>query len=94
MRALLALLATLALAQCASAPKNQAEQAAAPTGYVIIGVAESAANTQLEYLMLWRKVDPVTGEFAPLGGHTSFEAHTNDNGSLRVRGVPGECDHL
>jgi hypothetical protein len=49
---------------------------------------------QPEYLMLWRKVDPVTGGFAPHNGHTSFEAHTNDNGSLRVRGVPGEFEHF
>ena len=96
MRRLLALTATLALAQCASAPKDQpaTEPAAAPTGYLVIGVAESAANTQPEYLMLWRKVDPVTGGFAALNGHTSFEAHTNDNGSLRVRGVPGEFEHF
>ncbi|MFT3727182.1 MAG: hypothetical protein QM759_05100 [Terricaulis sp.] len=91
MRRLLALVVTLALAQCAH---KEAEPVATPTGYVVIGVAESAANTQPEYLMLWRKIDPVTGGFAPLNGHTSFEAHTNDNGSLRVRGVPGEFEHF
>jgi hypothetical protein len=93
MRRLLALVATLALAQCAHKEAAQ-EQIATPTGYVVIGVAESAANTQPEYLMLWRKVDPVTGGFAPLNGHTSFEARTNDGASLRVRGVPGEFEHF
>lgn len=97
MRALWVLLAALVLAQCSSAPRERPHPPAAfagPTGYVVIGVAESAANTQPEYLMLWRKVDPVTGAFAPLSGYNSFEAHTNDNGSLRVRGVPGEFEHF
>lgn len=95
MRTLLAVLSTLVLAQCASRPSAPPPEAhPVATGYVVIGVAESASNTQPEYLMLWRKVDPATGQFTPLSGRTSFEAHTNDGGSLRLRGVPGEFEHF
>jgi hypothetical protein len=94
MRALLVLLATLVLAQCASAQKEtRPAPEPTPVGYVLIGVAESAANTPPEYVMLWRKVDPVTGAFAPLGGRTAMEVHTNDGNSVRVHGIPGEFEH-
>jgi hypothetical protein len=94
MRTLTAILGTLALAGCATTPQqdNRFQVGAEPEGLVMIGVAENAAHTQPEYFMLWRKVDPVTGEFAAINGHTAFEAHTNDNNSTRVRGIPGEFE--
>jgi|GEM_PF-1475240 len=93
MRTLGAIFGTLALAGCVTQQHdNRFQVGAAPDGLVMIGVADNAAHTQPEYFMLWRKVDAATGAFAPLNGRTSFEAHTNDNNSVRLRGVPGEFE--
>jgi len=94
MRALYALVGMLALAACVTDQKDTRFQLGAePEAFVMFGVAESASNTPPEYFMLWRKVDPVTGAFAPLNGHTAIEVHTNDNNSVRVHGIPGEFEY-
>ena len=94
MRALLALMAVAAMGGCVTPEKDPRFQLGQePEGFVMIGVAESAANTSPDYIMLWRKIDPVTDGFAPVGGHTVFEVHTNDGGSIRVRGIPGEFEY-
>jgi hypothetical protein len=94
MRALLALMAAAVLGSCVTPQKDPRFQLGQePTGFVMIGVAESAANTSPDYIMLWRKIDPVTDGFAQVDGHTVFEVRTNDNGSIRVRGIPGEFEY-
>jgi hypothetical protein len=94
MRRLLALLATLALAQCASkAPQDTRFQVGSNAqGLAIIGLAEAAANTTPVYTMLWRRIDPATGNFLPHGDGAIFETRTNDGGSIRIRGIPGEFE--
>jgi hypothetical protein len=92
MRTLFALLATLALAQCATPQDKRFQVGANPQAFVYIGVAEAQANTAPSYIMLWRRIDPTTGQFLPVAGDTTFEVHTNDGSSLRVPGTPGEFE--
>jgi hypothetical protein len=91
MRFLFAILATLALVQCASSETEGDDRfrvGQSPRAYVIINVAEAAENTSASYDMLWRRVEG--GQFAPLGDGRSFRAETNEGGTIRIRGIPGE----
>jgi hypothetical protein len=94
MRRFFAILATLALAQCAGGAQQDSRfhVGANAQGLVIIGLAEAAANTSPVYTMLWRRLDPATGAFLPHGDATIFETHTNDDRSIRIRGIPGEFE--
>lgn len=88
MRFLFVILAALALAQCASGEDNRFRVGQSPRAYVIINVAEAAENTSATYDMLWRRVEG--GQFAPLGDGRSFQAESNERGTIRIRGIPGE----
>lgn len=92
MRHFLAILATLALAQCASHEDERFRVGESPRAYVIIGVAESAANTAESYRMLWRRLDEGGRFIADYNGRNSFEPHTNSRSSLRIHGIPGEFE--
>jgi hypothetical protein len=89
MRILLAMLAALTLTQCASSEDERFRVGASPRSFVIIGVAEAAANTQPYYVMLWRRLDQ-GGAFTEYEERNIFEPRTNARGSARVRGIPGE----
>jgi hypothetical protein len=90
MRLLLVMLGALLTAQCAGSRDDERFRVGeSPRAFVIIGVAESGANTQPDYAMLWRRVD-AGGAFMRYGRDTVFEARTHVNSSVRVRGVPGE----
>lgn len=89
MRRLLAILATLALAQCASSDDDRFRVGESPRAFVIIGVAEAFSSTEADYEMLWRRVD-ASGNFEDPEGRTAFEARTNDRNTVRVRNIPGE----
>lgn len=93
MRFLFAMLSMFALATCASSGEgdNRFRVGASERGFVIIGVAEAAENTSATYDLLWRRLDP-NGAFATEieGGRTAFQAETNERGTLRIRGIPGE----
>ena len=93
MRLVFALLGALMLAQCASAPEedDRFRVGRSERAYVIIGVAESASNTSASYDMLWRRVG-ADGNFEREidGGRTAFTAETNERGTIRIRGIPGE----
>jgi hypothetical protein len=92
MRHLLAILAMLVLAQCASKEDDRFRVGESPRAYVIIGVAESASNTVEAYRMLWRQVG-ADGRFIPnYNRRTSFEPLTNSRSSIRIRGIPGEFE--
>src|SRR5262249_15153757 len=94
MRRLLAIAATLTLAQCATPGEDhrfhvgQEQQ-----GMAFIGLAEATGATSPVYTMLWRRIDPAAGAFMPLSGETSFETHTDDGGSVRIDGIPGEFEY-
>jgi hypothetical protein len=89
MRFLFAILA-LGVVACASSDEdNRFRVGSSPRSYVIIGVAESAANTSASYDLLWRRLD-ATGGFERLDDDTSFMAETNERGTIRIRGIPGE----
>lgn len=91
MRKLSAIVAALALTTCATAEDKRFAVGESDVGYVIVGIAEeSGAAQEASYTMLWRRVDPETGRFAPVNNRTTFEARTNAHDSVRVRGVPGE----
>lgn len=91
MRNLLAIVAAVALTTCATAEDKRFAVGESSNGYVIVGVAEeSGAAQEASYTMLWRRVDPATGRFAPLNNRTAFEARTNAHDSVRVHGIPGE----
>jgi hypothetical protein len=89
MRRFFAILACLALAQCASSGDDGFVVGRSENAFVIIGVAESADNREAHYTMLWRQLDGAGG-FTEHDGRTAFEAETNDGSSVRVRGIPGE----
>lgn len=90
MRSFWAILAALALAACASSDEDDRFRVGqSENAFVIIGVAEAAANTSASYDMLWRRLDE-TGAFSEFGGRRQFTAETNSRSSLRIRGIPGE----
>jgi hypothetical protein len=89
MRLFLAMVGVLLVAQCATPEDKRFRVGASPRAFVIIGIAESGANTSPRYTMLWRRLD-ATGGFTRFDDDNNFEAHTQSSGSVRVRGIPGE----
>ncbi len=85
------ILACLALAQCATSEDDLFQVGQSEDAFVIIGVAEAAANREGRYTVLWRRLDS-TGAFTEPSGRTAFEAETNVRRTVRVRGVPGEFE--
>ncbi len=94
MRRLLAIAAALLLAQCATRPgeDHRFRVGQEPQGMVFMGLAEATGATSPIYTMLWRRIDPATGAFMPLNAQTNFEARTDDGGSIRIDGIPGEFE--
>lgn len=90
MRSLFVVLAALAVAQCATSARPDFVVGQEERGFVIIGLAEAARSAEPAYSMLWRRIDPATGEFGEYDDNTSLEVNTNAGDSLRVRGIPGE----
>lgn len=89
MRFLLAIL-TLSLVACASSDSDDRFRVGvSPRSFVIIGVAEAAANTSASYEVLWRRLD-AAGGFEPLDDDTLLMAETNKRSAIRIRGIPGE----
>lgn len=91
MRRMLAILATLALAQCAMIDGERFRVGGEADALVIIGVAKSPTDTSPRYTMLWRQVES-DGTFSRLDGDKSFDAETNATDTVRVRGIPGEFE--
>lgn len=89
MRYLFAILAALTLTSCASTEDRRFHVGESPRAFVIVGVAEAAANTSAQYDVLWRRLD-AEGAFSPVAGDTSFQAETNSRNTIRIRGIPGE----
>jgi hypothetical protein len=89
MRLVLAMLACLALVHCATPGDRRFHVGDEGDALVIIGVAESGANTSPTYRMLWRRLNG-GGTFRTYGLGRFFEARTNAGGSVRVNGLPGE----
>lgn len=87
MRLVFVILASFALAQCASR-EDRFDVGSEERAFVIIGVAEAPTNREAQYTLLWRQVE--AGAFAEPEGRNTFEAETNRRGSVRVRGIPGE----
>lgn len=90
MRVILALVACLVLAQCAT-PKRDGRFRSGDSddAYIIIGVAERDMNTLPRYKMLWRRLNR-DGRFMAFLVNRYFEAATNEGDSVQVPGVPGE----
>jgi hypothetical protein len=86
MRLIVAIVAVLALCQCASPRASTARP------IVIVGLAEAPDQVAPRYTMLWRKVDPDTGAFENRGGRRMIEFTTYSRGTLRVPGLPGEFE--
>ena len=93
MRILFLILATLALAQCASTGDSGPRVSESERARVIIGVAKSADGQEARYALLWRQLDP-SGAFASYDGRTVFEVQTNQGHTVRVQGIPGEFELL
>lgn len=90
MRVMLALVACLVLAQCATPRRDGRFRAGdSDDAYVIIGVAERDRNTLPRYKVLWRRLDE-DGRFRAFLVNRYFEAATNEGDSVQVEGVPGE----
>ena len=90
MRFVLAMLGALLAAHCATSEEDRRFRVGeSERAFVIIGVAESSANTSPRYTMLWRRLDS-SGAFTRLSGDSAFEARTHTGGAVRVRGIPGE----
>ena len=91
MRLLWAILGALLVAQCATSEEDKRFRVGdSPRGFIIMGVAESGANTAPDYTMLWRRVDTSAGAFARYDDANKFEPRTHSGDSVRVRGIPGE----
>src|SRR5690242_4764876 len=94
MRRLLAIAATLLLGQCATPGEDHRFRVGQEQeGMAFIGLAEATGATTPIYTMLWRRIDPATGAFMALNAGTSFETRTDDGGSIRIDGVPGEFEY-
>src|SRR5215831_16430292 len=94
MRRLLAIAATLLLAQCATQQEDHRFRVGEEQqGMAFIGLAEATGATSPIYTMLWRRIDPATGAFTPMSGENSFETRTDDGGSIRIEGIPGEFEY-
>lgn len=89
MRFLILIVAALTLAQCATPEGRPFRVGASEKALVVMGVAEAGENQEARYAMLWRLLNS-SGGFTELAGRTAFEARTNESGSVRIRGVPGE----
>ncbi len=89
MRGVFAILACLALAQCASQEDRRFRVGEAPTSYVIVGVAEAAENTSPSYTVLWRRLDE-NGNFTRYGARRIFEARSESGDGVQIPGIPGE----
>lgn len=89
MRVLMAVLACLVVAQCASREDKRFRVGEAPTAYVIMGVAEAAENTSPSYTVLWRRLD-ANGNFMRYGARRIFEARSESGDGVQVPGIPGE----
>ncbi len=89
MRVVLALMACLVLAQCATPGDRRFRAGDSDDAYVIIGVAERDRNTLPRYKMLWRRLGE-DGRFRAFLVNRYFEAATNEGDSVQVDGVPGE----
>lgn len=89
MRLVFAMLACLALMQCAMPGGRRFHVGEDGDAFVIIGVAKSGANTSPSYRMLWRRLNE-GGGFRTYGMGRFFEARTNTGDSVRVNGLPGE----
>lgn len=89
MRVLIAILACLAVAQCATPEDKRFRVGEAQSGYVIMGVAEAAENTSPSYTILWRRLD-AQGNFMRYGARRIFEARSESGDGVQVRGIPGE----
>jgi hypothetical protein len=89
MRVLIAILACLAVAQCATPEDKRFRVGEAESGYVIMGVAEAAENTSPSYTILWRRLD-AQGNFMRYGARRIFEARSESGDGVQVRGIPGE----
>lgn len=89
MRFFFAIIGALALTQCATPPDERFRVGESERAFVIIGVAETAANTSARYDVLWRRLD-AEGAFEPVNGDAVIEAQTNAGDTLRVPGLPGE----
>lgn len=89
MRFLVAILACLVVAQCASPEDKRFRVGEAPTSYVIIGIAEAAENTSPSYTLLWRRLEP-SGAFMRYGARSIFEARSESGDGVQVAGIPGE----
>jgi len=90
MRFVFLILASLELAQCATGDDDRFQVGNSERAFVIIGVAEAPTNREARYSLLWRQVEG--GAFTEYDGRTAFETETNDRGTLRVRGLPGEFE--
>jgi hypothetical protein len=89
MRLFWAMLGALLVAQCASDDDKRFRAGESPRAFVIIGVAESGANTAPNYTMLWRRVD-ADGAFSRYDDNNIFQPRTHTRNSVRIRGIPGE----
>jgi hypothetical protein len=90
MRFLWTLLAVLAVAQCATGDSDRFRVSGSEDALIIIGAAEAFDATESRYSMMWRRLDPETGEFIEHDDDAAFEAETNAGGTVRIDGIPGE----
>lgn len=89
MRVVVAIVACLALAQCASDGSKRFRVGAEPDGYVIVGVAEAANNTSPSYSVLWRRLDG-GGNFMRYGGRRMLDLRSDAGEGVQLPGIPGE----
>jgi hypothetical protein len=89
MRVVMAIVACLVVAQCASPDNKRFRVGETRAAYVIMGVAEAPDNTSPSYTVLWRRLDQ-GGNFMRYGARRIFEVRSESGDGVQVRGIPGE----
>lgn len=89
MRFVFAILSALAVANCATPEDRRFRVGQAADAFVIINLAKAPHDDAPHYSMFWRQLD-ARGGFAEFDGDRTIDVETNEGGTVRVRGIPGE----
>jgi hypothetical protein len=89
MRFIFLIVSALVLSQCATREDRRFRVGASDDAYIVINIAKAEHEDRPHYSMFWRQLD-ARGEFAEFDGDRTIDIETNEGGTVRVRGIPGE----
>ena len=89
MRFIFLILSALVLSQCATREDRRFRVGDSDEAYIVINIAKAEHEDAPHYSMFWRQLD-AHGGFAEFDGDRTIDVETNEGGTVRVRGIPGE----